>query len=150
MIFDHPQYFDQVFFGQLLSLIANLFFPLEMDSVKRMEMANEIESLEVQLQEERSRLDVGSAKMAALGDDLQLASKKADLAEKALRDAHEAGVKLQDACNRADALEMELEAARRQASDNVSAQAEATHLRDEHQALKVRAERKAISPLSLC
>jgi len=113
---------------------------LEMDSVKRMEMANEIESLEVQLQEERSRLDVGSAKMAALGDDLQLASKKADLAEKALRDAHEAGVKLQDACNRADALEMELEAARRQASDNASAQAEATHLRDEHQALKVRAD----------
>ena len=93
---------------------------LEMDGVKRMEMANNIESLEVQLQEERSRSGDGSAKVAALEDDLQLALKKAGLAEKALRDAHESGVKLQDANNKVDALEMELEAARRQTSDNFS------------------------------
>ena len=113
---------------------------LELDGVKRVDMAEDIESLEVQLQEERSRSSDSSAKVAALEDDLQIASKKANMAERALRDAHEAKKNLLDANNRADGLETELEAARRQSSDRASAQAEAERLRDEQEILKARTE----------
>ena len=62
------------------------------------------------------------------------------MAERALRDAHEAKKNLLDANNRADGLETELEAARRQSSDRASAQAEAERLRDEQEILKARTE----------